>query len=389
VRVSDVRRALSRRRSFAAVVRPNPWVLPPECGIRRDAPRPMDDRQTDYEEKYDRWTVFYDCFNADGRIILSGPPLRNLRDAVYNADWKVDHRKSGTRPALFDRGRTQESHLVVPRRASRLDITLKLARAELAVGSEFRRHFRGRRALLSISQNNKLEWIEDWLRFYVHEHGTDAVVLYDNGSTLYDEADLLDVLVGVVGVKAAVVVQWDFPWGPLAGPKGIFDSDFCQYGMLEHARQRFLRDAAGVINCDIDELVITSDRRPVYVHAARSVDGAVLYRGRMIENVVKDEVAGQERLRRFTDFLHYDPRVAPATPKWCIIPQRLPPSAQWRTHTINDVRLPYSSRVMHRHFKGINTNWRGYDRPEVVVDSSKHVWDDVLAEVLAERLGPA
>jgi len=54
---------------------------------RRSPPRSPEHRQPDYDEKFDFFTVLYDCFAAPygRRLVCLGPPLFNLEPTVVPA----------------------------------------------------------------------------------------------------------------------------------------------------------------------------------------------------------------------------------------------------------------------------------------------------------------
>jgi hypothetical protein len=57
----------------------SPVSVPPGLPMRIP-PRPVEDRQEGYMESFDSDTLFYDIFADNlGRVILSGPPMFNLR----------------------------------------------------------------------------------------------------------------------------------------------------------------------------------------------------------------------------------------------------------------------------------------------------------------------
>ena len=51
--------------------------------------------------------------------------------------------------------------------------------------------FAGRNCLMTLSRDNALDWIRDWAAFHVREHGADAVLFFDNGSTDYRPEEIL------------------------------------------------------------------------------------------------------------------------------------------------------------------------------------------------------
>ena len=74
--------------------------------------------------------------------------------------------------------------------------------------------FRGRRVIFTMSRNNPIEWVLDWVRFNRDVHGADAVLFYDNGSTAYDSATLSAALKTIAGIACSVVVEWPYRYGP-------------------------------------------------------------------------------------------------------------------------------------------------------------------------------
>src|SRR6516165_1049964 len=136
--------------------------------------------------------------------------------------------------------------------------------------------FRERRVVLTLSRDNELQWIRDWTHFFVRKHGADAVLLYDNASTKYESDEIREVINSVPGLAVGVVVDWPFRYG-IQDHSYPEWSDFCQYGVLEHARHRFLAGARAVVNADIDEFPITKRGESLFDIALRSGTGYLKY----------------------------------------------------------------------------------------------------------------
>lgn len=381
--LQTARANLRRTQRVARVVHPSPMVLPEGAELRREPPRAPADRQPDYLERFDDRTLYYDTFSCGEDVVLSGPPMRNLKPWVTSATLLIDARPPLGAVSLKDWGRTQRSSVAGAARGRTLTLRGEGLELSSEVGSDEAKLFAGKKVLVTMSKNNELIWILDWLRFHHEMHGIDAVIIYDNDSSIYRPAELAAAVGSAPGIVAAVVVPWPFPYGPGGGPKDKWDSDFCQYSALEHARHRFLRDAAGVINADVDELVVTADGRSVLDHAAESETGIVRYQGRWVMKVTEERM-DPNRQRRFADYRrHAD---ALCTVKWSLIPGRLQPSTQWRVHSVEEAPTPESADIMHRHFKGINNNWK-YTRPEFVADPRKHLLDEDLSAALDKVFG--
>lgn len=238
------------------------------------------------------------------------------------------------------------------------------------------------------SKNNDLQWISDWAKFHAIKHGVDAVLLYDNGSDDYTSSDVLAAL-DHPQLDVVIVVDWPFKFGPQGGSwnglKGApWDSDYCEYGILEHARHRFLSEAAGVINHDIDELAVTSNGQTIFEVINDSKDGYIRYFGRWIENITKQP----QNIPQFTDFAYYSTVRNPTTVKWALDPKRTADAKQWKTHGITNLPpVANTEQVMHRHFMGINTNWKWKRDRTSTLDLKLHKSDSLLVKQLADVFG--
>ena len=346
----------------------SPLELDPDQKLRRNPPRPPHLRQVDYEEKFEYLTVFYDCFrSADGDwVLLLGPPLLNLEHIVFPAI-----------PTLFNCSEPSKMHFSPssgPERrnpSARIWLATSVNRVVLPKGVFQQRKiivqpneaelFQNRKVLLTLSNDNDLIWIRDWVSFYARMHGCDAVLFYDNSSTRYTTSEIYHTISTVPGIEATVVVSWPYKWGPAGGdpedppPRMPWDSNYAQLGLLEHARHRFLSRAAGVVNADVDELVITKNKDSIYDLVRTSETGYLRYEGRWIEPVTESR---KEKFRH-SDFEHRlasSKRISP--PKWSVVPSRCPSEADWSTHKISGMESDQlSCLVSFRHFWAIGTSW--------------------------------
>lgn len=349
--------------------------------FKREAKRPLELRQVDFEEKFDSDSLFFSVYRENDGVRLDGPPLWNLLEIVKGASWWADGMEvESGRVRLSDRGHAQDSRVEVE--ASALHLNFDGEAHDINVGPSYLDIFEGRRAIYTKSKNNDLRWIREWAAFYHAIHGVDSVLLYDNGSDAYSARDVLEALKAVPGIEVAVVVSWPFKFGPQAGEFGAFDSDFFEYVVGSNAQHRFLGKAASVTHCDIDELVITCDGRPIHEHLEESKEGYMRYPGRLISGHLR-EPASEAGGFSFENFGYYDPEKEVATLKWSCIPGRLDPSVQWRTHAINGIHVEVSSKVLHRHFHAVSTGWK-FPRGQQVeaVPDGYVVDDDLLAAMV-------
>ncbi|WP_431036499.1 capsule biosynthesis protein CapZ [Streptomyces sp. P6-2-1] len=382
----DRRRASGERSPRTIkVVRPSSVTLPATSGFRREPPRKPEDRQPEYLDQFDDRTLFYDAFQYGDDVWLSGPPVGNLREPLANGTWRVDGADVSGDLRLHDWGRTQRSVVAGAGAGRELTFGLGYDRFSALIAPNESDLFAGQRTIITKSKDNDLVWVKDFLRYYHLVHGVTGVVLYDNNSTKYTPQDVAVAIAAVEGITTAVVVDWRYPWGPNCGPHKVWDSDYCQYGMLEHGRFRYLSRAAGVVSVDIDELVLCDDARSVFEHAEESPTGTVMFEGSWIAKATAEPM-DPERQRRFVDYRH---RVkGTTTVKWAVLPALVDwRSTQWRVHSVAGSNAEKNERIHHRHYQGVNNGWK-YDRTEEVVRPGTHTFDLRMSRVLDVVFGP-
>jgi hypothetical protein len=358
------------------IINPSPMVAPEESLLERMPPRPPESRQAGYDLAFDRKTLFYDVFRVGSRVMLIGPPLRNLQSAVKSA-----FNDKCVAAQVLDLDRAGRSLFECDSRAQSITLDFPDFSVCAVIGADGAELFEDRRAIVTMSKNNCLRWIEDWLTYHVKIHSVDAILLYDNNSDEYCLDALRDTLAKVRGIKVALIVVWNYLRGPSGWPSNIWDSDYCQYGGLEHARWRFLRRARSVLNCDIDELVVSADDRTVFEHAETHEAGLVGFHGRCIENVRLNVEAARHQELRHSMFGYYLADYPRSATKWCTIPTAIADDRQWLVHEISGLPFPRDNALLFRHFKGITTHWK-VEKPECDYDSSIHRMDFELLEVV-------
>lgn len=361
---------------FRAVV-PSPIVLPADPRLGALAGR----------------TIAYDAFVADAssgpRVVLSGPPLAGLAgqaDRLEAATWTIDGVPVPAR--LADGQQTQRSWLDVAdpvAAGSAIGIEVDGVPARAAVAASGVDWFADRRTLLGSSAADHPAVIADWARFHVTRHGVDAVLLYVHRSGLdspgqdpsgqdSSERELLSTLAAIPGLEVVVTVAWPFT--------DDSDDGLDTAAILEHARHRFLAEAASVVWQRVDELVVTADGRSVFDHLAASTTYAIGFAGRRIADVastVSDPPT-------FTDF-GYTEVGAPAGPRrWAIDPRWLPDAVQWLPQTIAGIEPTADGGVLHRRFAGVR---RGPSAPSVPspIDPAVHAVDRELRAALGRPQG--
>ena len=269
-----------------------------------------------------------------------------------------------------------------------------MARFEIAVQPNLSHRFAGRRVLHTLSKDNDVRWIIDWIRYYAGVHGADAVLIYDNASTRYTAAELEAQLAATFPDIVVTVVHWPYKYGPQGGLAGAvngietpWDSDYCQAGSLQHARFRYLRSARSVLNVDIDELVVgTGKAGPIFAAAERAPGGFIKFAGQWITSAAPRAVTVADC--RHADFTLRDVQefeVCP--PKWCVVPAACDDVRHsWSVHNLFGARANkrVTADYTYRHFKGISNNWK-YDRWEAgAYDPARFVEDAPLRGMMEQ-----
>ena len=351
----------------------SPAFLPDASPLRRQPRAPHRDRPPAFHARYEDRALAYDCFwHKDGaRILVVGPPPMNLRPLYRAARYEARPSGAQLRPRYHASLSTMISALDgAPADTSAVIMRLGDEAFELPVQPGMTDAFAGRRVLFTMSKDNDLVWIADWARWHVRQHGTDAIVFIDNGSSRYPVEQIEETLLGVPGIDRLVVQNWPYRYG-MTDPAMRIDPFyvlFLQVSAMSVVLRRYAARAAGLLNADVDELVATPAGTTIHDLARRARHGLVVMRGRYMAPVVDEPAAGkatsQHRHRDFLDTF-CDARRALSRPrKWALDPTRdwvsrldVHPYMHWIAG-----RPPFGKSsprgVFYRHFQGINTGWK-------------------------------
>jgi len=377
------------------VCRTHSVVLSDFTNLRREAMRPSQFRDENFDRDFDSTTLLYDAVQVnESQVAAFAPPFLNLKDELAATIFAVQSKQCTARARHLDRH--AQLWMDVPGTCHIIQTTGALGDFEFAVSRNETEHFRDCRVIFTMSKDNPIEWILDWVRFNRDIHGANAVLIYDNGSSAYDSATLSSAIASVSGLRCSVVVEWPFKYGPQGtNIRGHWDSDFCQLGAWEHARWRFLQDARSVMNSDIDELVLSRGGQSVFEAAEQSWTGLVRYYGRWIIGTEDGTCNGagiavprhshysvlMPHKYEFSRWLTWqDANRCPT--KWTVVPGRCPPHAQWHVHQIRSWWASYmhTGSFCFRHFREIGSNWKYQRTSRVAFDPSIHQVDSLLNE---------
>lgn len=339
-------------------------------GVRREPREPHRPRPQAFLDAFDATGLVYDCFrHADGqRVLLVCPPPLNLAADYAGATFAA----SGA--TLRAKLHVSLSVMIielrgVPESSNAIALTLAGQTRELPIRANRSGELAGARILFGMNRNNDLAWIREWAAFHQRLHGTDTVILFDNGSTAYAVGDLLETLRSVPGLAHVAVPVWPQPFGRTdpAVRLNPYWAHFPQIASMSAVLRRYGAGAAGILNADIDELVAAPQGRSIYEVAAGLKHGLAVFRGRWIEAV---PLAAAAVDHRDYGLVRSEPERRRSKPnKWALDPRRrwvdsLDVHPYW--HWI--AGRPLFSKVsppgaFYWHFRGINTNWKRTSEP--------------------------
>lgn len=370
-----------------SIISPTPIVLDDASYMTRDATRPLHLQEPNYAEKYDDRTLFYDIVADGDELILVGPPLLNLEEPVKESRIRINGKRVRAvttkrleraqltritaKSIITDGSRLQLSHPLL----GDFDIRIDANRFDL---------FKGSRVLMTMQKDEELKWIEDWANYYVRVHGVDSILLFDNNSSSYSQNEIKEALDRVHGLHRAFVVDWPFKYGPQGGAwvgtAASWDSDFCQIGAFQTARYKDSGSSAGVINADIDELVVPLSSRSLFDALAESESGTVGYSGHWIENSPID--LAHDSVPRFWNFAKTEGNGAPCTNKWTSDISRWTQDMHPTAHFVRKLDYLPSADFYTAHFRGLNSGWKAPDRRDQRVWQGEVRIDDELVRAL-------
>jgi hypothetical protein len=356
-------------------------ALPPNAAIQRDIARPAEFRPADFMDKFDARTLFYD-FIATGKErehswLLIAPPLLNLVPLLAQAS--INGQRIGALATqYYTRYLCCDVWMI---NVSSESVLWKFAFGACPIEAQPSQNhlYEGKRVLYTLSKDNDLRWIADWVRFHVRNHGADAVLIYDNASTRYSAEDLEQALRSENPSLEVNVVNWPFKYGPQGIADRWWDSNFCQSGALHDARFRFLERARSVLNCDIDELVVSETGGSVFAATEKADGGYLLLGGRWMASTAETPAGA---LPRHADFRYLDTAAAACPTKWCVVPAKCALERQWHTHGVGAKPVELNRTFSYRHFRSISTDWKYPRTPLAAYDSRIHERDGPLAEAM-------
>ena len=331
---------------------------------KRKPIRPFEERQDNFNKLFDYDTLFYDIIFKDSKIIFFAPPIDEKSIDIILANIFID--MLPLKKFIFKIFKTNKliKLIIYVDNFSQIQLfnkRIKFEKLKHNIDSK------NTRVLCTLQKNNPLEWIKDWILFYIKNHNINLIIIYDNNSNIYTIDDLKKYL-DAINCKI-IIVNTLFKYGPQRYNGSAFDSDFLQSFILEHVRYKYCSNKSFLINVDIDELLI-SNKKPIFKYISKG-SSIGLFKGKWayIEETNND--------KKILHKSHHILDIQSSCPnKWIANLQKMPDRVFLQVHNVaNNFRtIDLDCTVFYIHFKSISTSWKYNRNIKVFFDTEKHIY---------------
>ncbi|SFZ86282.1 hypothetical protein SAMN02983003_3462 [Devosia enhydra] len=372
---------------------PSALFLPRDAGISRRPRLDKRPRPADFLDAFEAHALYYDIFwHADGRrVLMVGPPPVNLKGLYKGARFTALPSGRALKARRYRSLSVMTTALMdVPPDTTAIAVSMAGMEMQAPPGRSLVPAFAGRRILFTMNKDNDLDWIRFWAAHHAGQHGTDAVVVFDNGSRRYGTENIAETLASVPGVQVVATPSWPWAFGRTDPAVSVdpYWAHFLQIASMGVLLRRFGAKAEAILNCDIDELAYAPDGASIYALARGTSHGLLAMKGQWVEPVPEPGTEPRDHADFPFRLRNAKARFCRAG-KWAIEPtrpwlQRLGVHPYW--HWIEGRPLlakRYAGGAFFWHFRGINTGWKE-DRTGSEPDFSGLERDPVLAATLPE-----
>lgn len=349
---------------------PYKFEFPSEWNLLRTPVRPIELQVCNFENRFDYKTVWNDAVQVKhDNVFLIGPPLYQALNWFKDNCYFEDQNNRRLQWIHNDYDRMGITVVNTNNWINYIWLVSPHGRYKILV-NPISTEFAGKNVLMSISQNNPYTWIRQWIDYHYTVHGIDAVLIYDNGSSMYTVDELYaaikrdDIIIKVVdyNVPGGPMGSGPWEWNGKKGESLPWDSDFPAYVLFEHAKRKYLHCARTVINSAPDELLVINNKitfQDVAAHVETSQYSSLLYDGPWVEpidsisHVVAKNIPFDDR--KFANYWHTTTNIhAGVGTKWLLCPYRNM-NYQWHLHR-TDTMIKTNS-VTYGHYLAMNNNW--------------------------------
>ncbi|WP_404400288.1 hypothetical protein [Pelagibacterium halotolerans] len=342
--------------------------LPEDGPLRRSPRAPRRKRPEAFWAAFEDRALVYDCFwSANGNeIVLVCPPPCTLAPQWEAARFAAQPSGQALEPRFYISRSTMTIALGnAPAHTESVILNFGEGTFHLPVRPNLADTFANRRVMFTMNKDNDLEWMTLWADWHAKLHGVDAIIVFDNASTSYAPGTVAETLAAVPGIKTVAVPSWPYRYGPV-DPAVLFHpywANFLQVASFRVTVSRLAPRAAGILNCDIDELVGIGLDGDAFAALAKGHDGLATLKGTWVETAVAPKDADCPHHLRYR-YRNANRLKSICANKWIISPQA--PWAQNFAYTPMMHRIYGLSKAINKrapslpffHFKAINTNWK-------------------------------
>ena len=352
---------------------PHRRIAPPRCKVTDPT----------FWDGYDSKTLFYMAiFNKNKQeLTLFAPPLLNFHSIALSGRYSIDgvalSRPKYRKGYMFDR------LIFRCKLASKLlQVDIDGFSAGMPITETEPELFAGSKLVYTLSRNNELTWVRDWLHWNHKVHGADAVLFVDNASTAYGTEELAATIASVPGYRSALVVSVPFKFGPGIGTGfKSGDGNFLQTALMNAFWHRYMSTAKAMLNVDIDELMIAPNGLGIFDAVLTAPWGIVMASGtwRYAQQTMS--------AYRHADHFYKIENDIPCPPKYCVRPDSVAGRRILKLHAVkNFKRVPFVDRSTwyFLHCRNVSTSWK-YDRNQI--DTSILVEDHDTRNTLLSVFG--
>ena len=163
-------------------------------GLKRQSKLYPHNQPKNYEAAFDADTLWYDAIQIGDQLQLICPKLNNLIPSIRSAKWWIDERQTRLVRIRFYHRYDVIFLQVSYRQVQRVSVVIGSWRGEANVAQPQPHLFAGLNTVITTQKNNRLDWITDFLLYYIHHHRLQGAILMDNNSTLYSPQNLHEIL---------------------------------------------------------------------------------------------------------------------------------------------------------------------------------------------------
>lgn len=307
-------------------------------------------------DRYDHETLIYDSvwLPKQKKMRMFLPKLINFKDKIMNAYFFSNER--AVEPKLQQFRRFDIIEWSADFAPQNVYFMINGMKVDVPVSNCMVSSFKDCNVIYTMIKNDNLTWVYDWVLAHQKNHGANAVLIINNGSTSYSSRDLLDTISRVPGVRSAHVIDVPIPYGPpdasYSAPIGL---EFLQTACLNLVRDRFLNQARAVLVCDIDEIITSKVGQSIFDVTAQSLMKYRLIKGSWRYSKATDEVP------RHSDHILIDHSQKQCQPKYCIVPDSVLGRMCWSVHSLENVNRRIfrpNNQFSFFHCYSISTSWK-------------------------------